>query len=1325
MAAVELHPLASRTGAQSSTIVSVALPPDASARDEAHDTPTLSSSAPMKYPSPSNDADYVSGGIGIGIGGSNSTDQASSCEDGDLFASSPTARSLSPGDPFADEHAMHYHPHHNGPEWGLHHFDIDRYPALDQYDEITGSPPVRTMTAAQYAELQARYAALDVPHNVVFPFLHGVDGDNAQQCGFFRAPLTGQPTPFYRGLTVLRADMPAPHQRPTHKRGSSSTSTSVHAMQQRARADSLATTASSLNSFDYSDDDDHEEGEHAMDATMAALPASTRRPMAESKSTSSSSTASSDLSRASSLFSAAMTSVDGTSQSGIDENNALRATEAAAYSARANRRRLAHIEPQPMHSMLTSTVLPEELINPPLLSAKGRTSALQVATQAMQFEEFDHVDVVRDACFVRPRQAEGISLRNFKTQCAKYATISDVVIYCPAGIHEGVLTLAQWVRSAQDQLHEERMQRGLGGLRYNVFIITDSFDTFEHYFPHLVAVDGSGFSRNRVDFIDREREEMQRFTEASEIDDNVFMGCSANVPLSMDEYEQHNGDGASSSLSLDSCLPQDANPLAFSVCVEALEMCDVPDSTTLSNAASALDALEAAAALEINSTEGVRPEAVCEDCISNDGRRPSLGPEGWSPRAKSRSSSVSSSSACPHLSKTMSSQPAYFPPPSSIVHMKALGSAGYFEHETEMNDAVERLVQLCVWIYKQSHVPAQQQQQQQPTQSSSSSSLSAGKSLLPSSGSGHLSPSLFHNAWRRHTSWPKPTQQYARRILLHCGDGYTDSSILGLAYLMYARRLSLPDAYLDLQNRCNRCFFVYARDVPFLQRLEKRIAGEVARTRLDEAAVSLTPTTTTRTSSRRGSSRRERERELDSSSSSSDSMTTAIEQSVWARSLAAATGLVAAAQNPGRKSSPSADSHQARTSTPTPRRATPSPSLPRSSVEPVAPVPPPVADHSWFTNTHFQGSFPSRILPFLYLGNLGHALNPAMLHALGITHVVSVGESALLPPQTQEDLVEAAALGTSPQGRSSAAGIKSSSRSVQSPSRSNRGPPQQKTLWEEERGGRISVLDLKNVSDDGIDSLRPHMNRAVEYIEQARLSGGKVLVHCRVGVSRSATICIAYVMAHCDLSMIESFLLVRSRRMNVLTQPTLLFVWEMRGFEAHLAHLKEQRREQLRRRSRKQEQRQLKDTDGSGDRYMRDVIIDNGGGSSSSSDDDAGQDSDAFSLAALSISSNDASYDNTTVGPSNKAQSKRVAPAPMQHDTHSSLETRQSIFYDEDLRVDIGAGAGSVYGMHIPHARQLPFNSGSLTRLDYLSAKLTHGYFCKVLSELNARYMVN
>ena len=170
----------------------------------------------------------------------------------------------------------------------------------------------------------------------------------------------------------------------------------------------------------------------------------------------------------------------------------------------------------------------------------------------------------------------------------------------------------------------------------------------------------------------------------------------------------------------------------------------------------------------------------------------------------------------------------------------------------------------------------------------------------------------------------------------------------------------------------------------------------------------------------------------------------------------------------------------------------------------------------WFYNMRFDGHFPSRILPHLYLGNLNHATNALMLKELGITHVVSIGESALIPPQDGNESPTATGFGNVP-----------THLKARLPTNS---------LWIEQKMGNIEVLDLQGISDDGIDPIKGLFDRSNEFIEDARLKGGKVLVHCRVGVSRSSSLVIAYVMKHCEMDLQSAYLLVRSRRLNILIQ---------------------------------------------------------------------------------------------------------------------------------------------------------------------------------------------
>ena len=122
-----------------------------------------------------------------------------------------------------------------------------------------------------------------------------------------------------------------------------------------------------------------------------------------------------------------------------------------------------------------------------------------------------------------------------------------------------------------------------------------------------------------------------------------------------------------------------------------------------------------------------------------------------------------------------------------------------------------------------------------------------------------------------------------------------------------------------------------------------------------------------------------------------------------------------------------------------------------------------------------------------------HASNAYMLHALGITHVVSVGECALVPPMCpmprpgSNGVVEP---GTQVNFSSDSNGNGSSNSSFVYGS----GPNGQGSLWIEEREGRIKVLDIKGVSDDGIDSLRPQFAPICDWIEKARQENGKVCV---------------------------------------------------------------------------------------------------------------------------------------------------------------------------------------------------------------------------------------
>jgi len=65
-------------------------------------------------------------------------------------------------------------------------------------------------------------------------------------------------------------------------------------------------------------------------------------------------------------------------------------------------------------------------------------------------------------------------------------------------------------------------------------------------------------------------------------------------------------------------------------------------------------------------------------------------------------------------------------------------------------------------------------------------------------------------------------------------------------------------------------------------------------------------------------------------------------------------------------------------------------------------------------------------------------------------------------------------------------------------------------------------------------------------------NGGHVLIHCQAGVSRSSTVAIAYVMARSDLTMMDAFRFVKSRRQIVA--PNFNFMGQLLEFETALKH---------------------------------------------------------------------------------------------------------------------------------------------------------------------------
>ncbi|XP_036454934.1 dual specificity protein phosphatase 18 [Colossoma macropomum] len=68
------------------------------------------------------------------------------------------------------------------------------------------------------------------------------------------------------------------------------------------------------------------------------------------------------------------------------------------------------------------------------------------------------------------------------------------------------------------------------------------------------------------------------------------------------------------------------------------------------------------------------------------------------------------------------------------------------------------------------------------------------------------------------------------------------------------------------------------------------------------------------------------------------------------------------------------------------------------------------------------------------------------------------------------------------------------------------------------------------VADSPETQLEEHFDTVADKIDKVRMQHGRVVVHCCAGVSRSATLCLAFLMKHCSMSLVEAHGLVKSRR---------------------------------------------------------------------------------------------------------------------------------------------------------------------------------------------------
>ena len=94
---------------------------------------------------------------------------------------------------------------------------------------------------------------------------------------------------------------------------------------------------------------------------------------------------------------------------------------------------------------------------------------------------------------------------------------------------------------------------------------------------------------------------------------------------------------------------------------------------------------------------------------------------------------------------------------------------------------------------------------------------------------------------------------------------------------------------------------------------------------------------------------------------------------------------------------------------------------------------------------------------------------------------------------------------------------------------------------------KLNLLDTEN------QNIKQYFNEAGEFINKALNEKGKVLVHCHAGISRSSTICLAYIIKYKKIGFDKALKMVREKRSKI--SPNLGFEKQLREYQKELGVL--------------------------------------------------------------------------------------------------------------------------------------------------------------------------
>lgn len=144
----------------------------------------------------------------------------------------------------------------------------------------------------------------------------------------------------------------------------------------------------------------------------------------------------------------------------------------------------------------------------------------------------------------------------------------------------------------------------------------------------------------------------------------------------------------------------------------------------------------------------------------------------------------------------------------------------------------------------------------------------------------------------------------------------------------------------------------------------------------------------------------------------------------------------------------------------------------------------------------FKGEGPTQLTDFIFIGNYIDASNISRLKELGITHVLNCAPYS--------------STGKSP--------------------------------YAKEEGMSINYKEI-NAEDDRDYNILQHFEESKNFLDDAKRCKGRALVHCAMGINRSAAICAAYIMTDAKMTLVETIRLMKDKRGKLLSN---------RGFQIQL-----------------------------------------------------------------------------------------------------------------------------------------------------------------------------